>query len=593
MKLSIIIPTYNEEEYLPKLLESIDSQDFNDYEVIIADADSTDNTVEIAKSHGAIITKGGLPGVGRNNGARIAKGEILLFLDADCILTDNYINDTVSEFVNNNVGIAITQIVPIEKGFINETTHELANIMTKAISQFKPHGAGCYGMITYKTLHEQVGGFDEKLDFGEDTDYIERVTSISKFSILNKPRLLVSTRRIEKEGLADLTVKYAKSTLKQITGRKVTLDDLGYNFNHEKKNPENIRIMYSLCGEGLGHAIRSAVVIEYLIRNGYQLVVFASGRAYKYLDQKFENIHNIGGFNTVYKDNTVKNRQTFVYNMRNVPSDLVGNLNKMYRISQIFKPDLVITDFEFYANLLSHILHIPLISIDNQHILTEGSYKTPDKYAIDKFLSESVVHAFIQSPDKILIYSYFFPRLRNRNKTHYVYPIIRDKIYNLEVEVKDHILVYQTSQSNDKLFELLKNNPEHEFIIYGFDKDEVDGNLTYRKFNEDQLYEDFKDAKFVITNGGFSFITESLQLEKPVLSIPVKKQFEQILNALYIDKLGYGKYFEILTQPKLDFFLENVETYRANIQKKYHKNSDNTVTLNIIDNTIKEVLDIK
>ena len=87
MILSIIIPTYNEEEYLPVLLDSIKKQNFEDYEVIIADANSTDKTREIASEYGCIITEGGMPAVGRNNGAKIAKGEYLLFLDSDLKLT--------------------------------------------------------------------------------------------------------------------------------------------------------------------------------------------------------------------------------------------------------------------------------------------------------------------------------------------------------------------------------------------------------------------------------------------------------------------------------------------------------------------------
>ena len=66
MKLSIIIPTYNEEEYLPNLLKSIESQKFKDYEVIVADANSCDNTVKIAKNYGCTVVQGGMPGVGRN-----------------------------------------------------------------------------------------------------------------------------------------------------------------------------------------------------------------------------------------------------------------------------------------------------------------------------------------------------------------------------------------------------------------------------------------------------------------------------------------------------------------------------------------------
>ena len=270
MKISIIIPTYNEEEFLPNLLTSIQRQNYENMEVIIADAHSVDKTVEIAESYGCKIAPGGLPATGRNNGVKIAEGELLLFLDADSVLTNNYISSAIEEFELHNLGIAITQIVPLEKGFINQISHEFANYMTKKISSIKPHGAGCYGILTYKSLHEKVGGFDETLDFGEDTDYIERIGKISRFNVLENPRLLISTRRLKEEGLKDITMKYAKSTAKQITGQTVTLDELDYHFEHGIRRTKN-RIFYSLCGEGLGHAIRSAVVIEYLINEGYDI----------------------------------------------------------------------------------------------------------------------------------------------------------------------------------------------------------------------------------------------------------------------------------------------------------------------------------
>ena len=84
--LSIVIPTMNEEEVLPKLLASIKSQDFDDYEIIISDNFSKDRTREIAESYGARVVDGGMPGPGRNRGAEAAKGDKLLFLDADVIM---------------------------------------------------------------------------------------------------------------------------------------------------------------------------------------------------------------------------------------------------------------------------------------------------------------------------------------------------------------------------------------------------------------------------------------------------------------------------------------------------------------------------
>ncbi len=588
MKVSIIIPSYNEEEFLPNLLTSIQRQEFDDLEVIIADANSTDKTVEIAESYGCKIVPGGLPSVGRNNGAKVARGELLLFLDADSVLTNNYISSAVEEFELHNLGIAITQIVPLEKSFINQLTHEFANYMTKQISEIKPHGAGCYGILTYKSLHEKVNGFDETLDFGEDTDYIERIGKISRFKVLEKPRLLISTRRLEEEGLKDITLKYAKSTAKQMVGSKVSLEELDYSFEHGVQRKKN-RIFYSLCGEGLGHAIRSAVVIEYLINEGYDLIVFASDRAYKYLSNKFENVYEISGFNTVYEDNEARYKKTFVYNMKDVPSDLKNNINKMYKLAKKFKPDLIISDFEFYANLLSHILSIPLLSIDNMHVITEAKYDSPSKYAKDKLFAEAVVHAFIQRADRTLIYSYFYPPLKNENTTMYVHPIIRDEIYALTPTVKDHILVYQTSDSNSQLIKLLKENSDKKFIVYGFHKDERDGNVLFRSFTEKQLFKDFKDAKCVITNGGFSLITEALQLEKPVLSIPVNKQYEQILNAMFVDRLGYGEHHDSVNQVILDNFLEKVEVYRKNIQENYDKHHDNVETLETLKSTIEEL----
>lgn len=587
MKLSIIIPTYNEEEYLPNLLESIQRQNFDDLEVIVADNHSTDKTIEIAQSYNCKIVPGGLPAVGRNNGARIAQGELLLFLDSDCVLTNNYLSQTIEEFELHNLAIAITQIIPLEKGFINQLSHELANYMTKIISHIKPHGAGCYGIITYKSIHEQVGGFEESLDFGEDTDYIERIGKIGRFKVLENPRLLISTRRLEEEGLKSITLKYAKSTAYQLMGRNMTLKELDYSFEHKK---HNTRIFYSLCGEGLGHAIRSGVVIEYLINEGYDLVVFASDRAYDYLSNKFENVYYIGGFNTVYENNSVRNKKTFAYNMKDVPSDLKNNMNMMYKLARKFKPDIIVSDFEFYANLLSHLLRIPLISIDNMHVLTEAKYSSPNRYIKDRIFSEAVVHAFIQRADRTLIYSYFYPELKDTTTTKYVDPIIRDEIIQLKSSVGEHILVYQTSDSNSELIELLKNNPDRKFIIYGFHTDKREDNLLFRKFSEKQLYEDFKNAQCVITNGGFSFITEALQLEKPVLSIPVNKQFEQILNAIYLDRLGYGEHHDNITQNILDNFIANTPTYRKNIRDNFHKLQNNNQTLEELKKAIDEVV---
>ena len=116
--LSIIIPTLDEEKYLPILLSQIKKQSFSDYEIIVADGGSTDKTVEIAKSFDCKVTNGGLPAKGRNEGAKIARGEIFLFLDSDNIyLPEKFLEKLIFEFEKRNLGVASFPIYPAGNWF--------------------------------------------------------------------------------------------------------------------------------------------------------------------------------------------------------------------------------------------------------------------------------------------------------------------------------------------------------------------------------------------------------------------------------------------------------------------------------------------
>ena len=97
INVSIIIPCKNEQGYIGKLLSSLEQQHLSQsFEIIIADANSTDKTLDIVNSYyiklpNLKVIKGGLPSVGRNLGAKEAKGHTLLFIDADAYFKDNNI----------------------------------------------------------------------------------------------------------------------------------------------------------------------------------------------------------------------------------------------------------------------------------------------------------------------------------------------------------------------------------------------------------------------------------------------------------------------------------------------------------------------
>ena len=125
--ISIIIPTLNEKKYLPKLLESLKKQTYRDYEMIVADNGSKDRTRDIAKSYGCKVVMGGLPAVGRNNGAKAAKGDYLLFLDADVVLPKNFLKKFYSEFEEEFIDVAVPYVLPTNRNKLDHTLCDFQN----------------------------------------------------------------------------------------------------------------------------------------------------------------------------------------------------------------------------------------------------------------------------------------------------------------------------------------------------------------------------------------------------------------------------------------------------------------------------------
>lgn len=620
MILSIIIPTYNEEEYLPVLLESIKQQDFSDYEIIVADADSKDNTVKIAEEYGCIVVEGGMPAVGRNNGAKVAKGDYLLFLDSDLKLTEDYLAKVIYEFKMERLGIAITQMKPLSKKTEDKLLHDLANLFMISVEKIKPHGAGCYGIIAKRELHERCGGFNEELTFGEDTEYIERLAKKERFKVLRNAKIGVSTRRLEEEGLATLAKQYGKSTVNDFLGIRTEASDLNYGFDHGKEyvskhkldkialesekldqlknsydeskqkintakvylkkvKKTKIRdkkvIFYCICGEGMGHAIRSSVIID-RIKDKYDVYIFSSDRAYKYLNEKFDNVYKIGGFNTVYINNKVSNTKTLINALKRNPPNIKEGYEELYKKARKLSPDVIVTDFEIYATMVSKLLSIPLISLDNIHMITQTAIDYPPKHQGEMLKAKGVIKSYVIKPKIHILTSFFYPKIKPKKRAVLYPPVIREDILKLKPTIEDHIIVYQTSKESVKLVEQLKSLNE-KFIVYGFNKDEVDENLTYKLFNENEFYNDLASAKAVICNGGFTFISEAISLKKPIYSVPAIGNFEQTLNGFYVQKLGYGEYHEEMSPKKVEKFLKRLPKYQEKLAKVKKTNNDGIV----------------
>jgi len=198
--ISIVIPTYNSERFMPALLDSVFKTWVEDMEVIIVDDCSTDNTVQIARNYLGIelhrpvkliqseINSG--PAKARNIGVRTAKGKIILFLDADVIVMDGTIQEVKDYFERNpsaNCVIGVCATEPLNKGFVPrymamfEFIH-LIGTRDNKVSVFAPR---C-GAIK-KDFFEKIGGYNESYR-GADVEDFELARRINKVDciILNQ-----------------------------------------------------------------------------------------------------------------------------------------------------------------------------------------------------------------------------------------------------------------------------------------------------------------------------------------------------------------------------------------------------------------------
>lgn len=210
VRISIIIPTQNEEKYLPALLDSISCQTFKDLEVIVSDSGSTDTTIKYAKKHRCrtIAIKNGSPAKGRNAGAKIAKGEILVFIDADCKLADNSaIARFYWSFKEKRLGVASCIYVPDSDHFSYRLMYSFANLWNYLMQYISPFATG-YFIACTRNIYSRLDGFDESLFVWEDYDFVRRASRLGKFRII--PVVIkTSVRRFIKDKWYPLKTVYA------------------------------------------------------------------------------------------------------------------------------------------------------------------------------------------------------------------------------------------------------------------------------------------------------------------------------------------------------------------------------------------------
>src|SRR5262245_2732123 len=130
-----------------------------------------------------------------------------------------------------------------------------------------------------------------------------------------------------------------------------------------------MKILYGVVGEGMGHAMRSRVVLEHLVAAGHAVEIMASGRASEFLGKRFADVNKIHGLHMILEENRVRRGKTLWSNVLNGALGLPGNIAAYFDLIGSFEPEVVISDFESWTYLYGRNHRLPILSIDNMQVI--------------------------------------------------------------------------------------------------------------------------------------------------------------------------------------------------------------------------------
>jgi glycosyltransferase involved in cell wall biosynthesis len=238
--ISVVIPAYNEEGFIGTILETLAAQEIDEpVEVVVADARSKDRTRAVVESFrgrfaNLAIVDGGLPGPGRNKGAKASSGDPIVFLDADMKLPDrNFLARNIGYFRLHRLGAATTKLVPQSDKWFDKIAVGFYNLLLWPAVFIRPLGSMC--VVASREVFEKTGGYPEDVIMAEDHDFVLRCARFGKYRILPVAAHF-NVRRFDKEGRWGLILMYLKATATRVFRGPIKKFDYEFGKFENKKD---------------------------------------------------------------------------------------------------------------------------------------------------------------------------------------------------------------------------------------------------------------------------------------------------------------------------------------------------------------------
>ena len=318
-----------------------------------------------------------------------------------------------------------------------------------------------------------------------------------------------------------------------------------------------MRILYGAVGEGLGHATRSRVVAAHLLDEGHEVKMVASGRALPYLREHLPDVEEIWGTSFVLEHGTVNTWKTLTANVRGGLKGVPSDWHSGAAIARSFAPDLVITDFDGFTYLFAKSHRKPVLSVDNIQMVDRCKHDGEILAGVrrDYETARAFVYAKLPRASHYVITTFFTPPVR-KQRTTLVPSLLRAEILAAKPERGDHLLVY--GRISETAIAALEASGVRSHVYGardGLTEEVQEGSLSYRPFANEAFIDDLRTARGIVGSAGYSLMSEAVYLRKPMLALPLAGQFEQEMNARYLERRGFGTGASSLDEAALERFL--------------------------------------
>ncbi len=290
-------------------------------------------------------------------------------------------------------------------------------------------------------------------------------------------------------------------------------------------------------GDSRGHLTRALIMAGELA--GHELL-FVGGGCAEELRALGHRVHTLPMPETILANNRVDTPATAA-NFLRLMLGKGAVLRSLARELERFKPDLAVTDYEFYLPRAARLLGLPCVGFGHQHVLTRCDDTLPPGKAVSRLTTTAAIRLLFSVPERYLVTS-FFPARPKGPDTQVLPALLRPDVPGLAPQTGEHVLAYFRSGVEAGLLEALAATGR-EVRLYGQGERPGVGRLRFLPASRERFLEDLAGCAYAVSSGGHNLLSEALCLGKPVLAVPADMFYEQFVNAWHLRRLGFGDFY--------------------------------------------------